>query len=291
MAVTAERADARYRELRGRVAVITGAAKGIGQGIASRLAIEGMRVVAADVDADALAATATMLRKLDVPVVAFHGDVSRIDDIDRLFDATLQAFETVDVLVNNAANLQRRRLLDDHDGLLELQLATNVAGPYVCSQRAAAIMRGAGGGSIIHISSVGAARAHHRGLPYDVTKGAINSMTQAMAVDLGGYGIRVNAIGPGLTHTYRTDAADPSDYRATAERAPLRRYGTVADIAAMVAFLASSESSYVTGQVMYVDGGLTAQLDSGLEAFPSRAESEPATRGAPAAVGGGHHDA
>lgn len=254
--------DARYPELRGRVAVVTGAAKGIGQGIALRMASEGMRVVAVDIDADSLTTTANALRALGVPVMAFHGDVSLPGDIVRLFEEALQAFGTVDLLVNNAANLRRSRLLDDHEGLLELQLATNVAGPYLCSQRAAAIMREAGGGSIIHISSVGAARAHHRGLPYDVTKGAINAMTQAMAVDLGGYGIRVNAIGPGLTHTWRTDAfRDPAAYRAAADRVPLHRFGTVDDIAAMVAFLASDEASYVTGQIIYVDGGLSAQLE------------------------------
>ncbi len=257
-----ERMDARYPELRGRVAVVTGAAKGIGQGIALRMASEGMRVVAVDIDADSLTTTANALRALGVPVMAFHGDVSLPGDIVRLFEEALQAFGTVDLLVNNAANLRRSRLLDDHEGLLELQLATNVAGPYLCSQRAAAIMREAGGGSIIHISSVGAARAHHRGLPYDVTKGAINAMTQAMAVDLGGYGIRVNAIGPGLTHTWRTDAfRDPAAYRAAADRVPLHRFGTVDDIAAMVAFLASDEASYVTGQIIYVDGGLSAQLE------------------------------
>ncbi len=283
-----ERAPALYSELRGKVAVVTGAAKGIGQGIAVRLASEGMHLVAADIDADALEATAGALRKLDVPVVAFHGDMSRASDIDRLFEATMRAVDTVDLLVNNAADLRRRRLLDDDGGLLEQQLATNVAGPYLCSQRAATIMRRSGGGSIVNISSVGATRAHHRGLPYDVTKGAINSMTQAMAVDLGGYGIRVNAVGPGLTHTYRTDTTDPSAYHATARRAPLRRYGTVADIASMVAFLASSEAGYVTGQVIYVDGGLSAQLDSELEAAPSRPRAEPAPT-APAAEG--HRDA
>jgi 3-oxoacyl-[acyl-carrier protein] reductase len=285
------RAEARYPELRGRVAIITGAAKGIGQGIAARLASEGMRLVAADIDADSLAATADALRKLDVPVVAFHGDVSQIADIDRLFDATMQSFETVDVVVNNAADLRRRRLLDDDDGLLEKQLSTNVAGPYLCSQRAAAIMRRNGRGSIIHISSVGAIRAHHRGLPYDVTKGAINSMTQAMAVDLGGYGIRVNAVGPGLTHTYRTEEADPAAYRESANRAPLGRYGTVPEIAAVVAFLASTEASYVTGQVIYVDGGLTAQLDSVLESTTIHPTSEAPAPVAPASTRGDDHDA
>ena len=122
-------------------------------------------------------------------------------------------------------------------------------------------MREAGGGAIIHISSVGALRAHHRGFPYDVTKGAINAMTMAMAVDLGEYGIRVNAIGPGVTRTYLTEASTtPADRRATEAGIPLQRSGTVDDIGALVASLSSSEASYITGQVIYVDGGITAQL-------------------------------
>lgn len=252
---------ARYPDLRGRVAIVTGAAKGIGQGIARRLAAEGMRVVAGDKDGESLTATTSELRRGGGTVEPFQGDLSRDEDIDLLFDRVLGTFGTVDVLVNNAADLHRSRLLDEHSELLELQLATNVRGPYLCSQRAAAIMREAGGGSIIHISSVGAVRAHHRGFPYDVTKGAVNAMTLAMAVDLGEYGIRVNAVGPGVTRTYLTEAmTPPAARRATEQGIPLRRSGTIADIGAMVAFLASSEASYVTGQVIYVDGGITAQL-------------------------------
>ena len=253
----------RYPELEGQVAIVTGAAKGIGQGIAVRLAAEGMRIVAADVDAGALTDTAGALRDLDVAVLEVAADVGRAADIETMFESTLDAFGTVDLLVNNAANLHRRRFLDEHDELLHAQLDTNVVGPYRASQRAAAIMRDAGGGSIVHISSVGALRAHHRGFPYDITKGAINALTLAMAVDLGGYGVRVNAIGPGVTHTYRTDGyaeQDPESYRTTARRIPIGRWGTVSDIGAMVAFLASPEASYVTGQTIYVDGGISAQL-------------------------------
>jgi 3-oxoacyl-[acyl-carrier protein] reductase len=253
----------RYPDLSGQVAVVTGAAKGIGQGIATRLAAEGMKVVAADIDSNALKRTADDLRHFGATVLDVHGDVGRPEDIAALFDTVAENFGTVHALVNNAADLHRRRLLDEHDELLELQLATNVRGPYQCSQRAAAVMRASGGGSIVNISSVGAARAHHRGFPYDVTKGAVNAMTLAMAIDLAEYGIRVNAIGPGVTHTYRTGPylqADPTSYEATSARIPLGRWGTVTDIAAMVAFLVSPEASYVTGQVIHVDGGISAQL-------------------------------
>jgi 3-oxoacyl-[acyl-carrier protein] reductase len=265
----------RYRELAGKVAVVTGAAKGIGQGIAARLALEGMHIVAADADEESLAITASALRGLDAAVVEVPGDLAREDEIDALFAAALERFGSVDVLVNNAADLNRRRVLDPHEALLDLQLATNVRSPYLCSAKAAAIMRETGAGSIVNISSVGGIRAHHRGLPYDVTKGAIDAMTRAMAVDLGIHGIRVNAIGPGLTHTYRTDPErNPEAYRAAAGRVPLRRFGTPSDIAAMVAFLASDDASYVTGQVIYVDGGLVIQLDPPPESPPPPDERE-----------------
>jgi 3-oxoacyl-[acyl-carrier protein] reductase len=220
---------------------------------------EGMSVVAADLDEQTLSRTVDMLTASGGSVMAFVGDLGLDAQIDRLFEETLDRFGTVDLLVNNAADLRRRRMLDAHTDVLDDQLAINVRSPYLCSQRAAAIMRDGGGGSIVHISSVGALRAHHRGFPYDVTKGAINAMTLAMAVDLGEYGIRVNAIGPGVT--FKGDRpVDEAERRITESRIPLRRSGTVEDIAAMVAFLASSESSYVTGQIIYVDGGITAQL-------------------------------
>jgi 3-oxoacyl-[acyl-carrier protein] reductase len=255
----APRANAgRYPELAGGVAVITGSAKGIGRGIASRLVAEGMSIVAADVDGDSLNATVDAFREAGAQIHPYVGDLGETGAVDGLFREAVERFGTVDVLVNNAADLRRRRLLDDHADVLDAQLAVNVRSPYLCSQRAAAIMRDHGGGSIVHISSVGALRAHHRGLPYDVTKGAINAMTLAMAVDLGEYGIRVNAIGPGVT--FKGDRPVDEERRITESRIPLRRSGTVEDIAAMVAFLASPESSYVTGQVIYVDGGITAQL-------------------------------
>jgi 3-oxoacyl-[acyl-carrier protein] reductase len=249
----------RYPELGGRVAVVTGAARGIGHGILHRLGAEGMRVVAADIDAQALAGMTEILRDTGVETLAVHGDIGRPEDVDDLFRAAVAAFGTVDLLVNNAADLGRKRLLDEHDELLERQMAVNLLGPYRCSQRAAAIMRDSGGGSIVHISSVGALRAHPRGFPYDVTKGAVNAMTLAMAVDLAEYGIRVNAIAPGAMRTYRIDP-DAEAYQERNARIPLGRHGTPADIASAVAFLASPDASYITGQVIYVDGGITAQL-------------------------------
>lgn len=250
----------RYPELTGQVAVVTGGAKGIGQGIALRLGREGMRLVLADNDGESLAATANSLRELGVQVLAFEGDLSQTAVIDQLFKLTLETFAGVNLLVNNAADLNRRRLLDEHEALLEHQLAVNVRGPYLCSYQAAKIMRDSGGGNIIHISSVGALRAHWKGFPYDVTKGAINAMTQAMAIDLAEYNIRVNAIGPGATKTYRTGSSGNTAVSEMANRIPLKRFGLVSEMSSVIAFLASPEASYITGQIIYVDGGITAQL-------------------------------
>jgi 3-oxoacyl-[acyl-carrier protein] reductase len=121
-------------------------------------------------------------------------------------------------------------------------------------------MRETGGGNIIHISSVGGLRAHWRGFPYDVTKGAIDSMTRAMAIDLAEYNIRVNAIGPGATRTRRTPSDEHPVIQEMSGRIPLGRFGLVSEISSVVSFLASSEASYITGQIIYVDGGITAQL-------------------------------
>jgi 3-oxoacyl-[acyl-carrier protein] reductase len=250
----------RYPELAGQVAVVTGGAKGIGQGIVLRLARERMQVVVADIDGEALAATADTLNRLGVDLMAFHGDLGQAEVIRRLFEQTEAEYGGVDLLVNNAADLERRRLLDEHWELLDLQLATNIRGPYLCSYHAANLMRAAHGGNIVHVSSVGAFRAHWNGFPYDVTKGAINAMTWAMAIDLAEYNIRVNAIGPGATRTYRTPPDDHPVVQKIAARIPMGRFGTVAELGSVVAFLASPEASYITGQVIYVDGGMTAQL-------------------------------
>lgn len=254
-------AMARYGELAGRTAVVTGAARGIGRGIALRLAAEGMQLLVADIDGDALRELAGTLEASGASVRSHCGDLSSDEHIDAVFDTALGAFGTVDLLVNNAADLRRHELLDDRPDLLDRQLATNIRSPYRCAQRAAAIMRDGTGGGIVFISSVGAQRAHHRGLPYDATKGAVDAMTRAMAIELGPYGIRVNAVAPGLTETYRWHASgNVRRLESLATRVPLQRPGRVSDIAAMVAFLASSEASYVTGQVICVDGGITAQL-------------------------------
>lgn len=250
----------RYPELEGQVAIITGGANGIGQGIVLRLVREGMRVVIADIDGEALALTMDSLQHLGAEVRAFQGDVGQPEAVKQLFQETIKAFGDVHLLVNNAADLERRRLLEEHEDLLNRQISTNLLGPYLCSIQAAKFMRQGGGGNIIHISSVGALRAHWKGFPYDVTKGAVDAMTRAMAIDLAEYKIRVNGIAPGAIRTNRIPPNKHPLVQEMSARIPLQRFGLVSEISSVVAFLASPEASYITGQILYTDGGITAQL-------------------------------
>jgi 3-oxoacyl-[acyl-carrier protein] reductase len=250
----------RYPELAGKVAIVTGSSRGIGRGIAMRLAREGMKVVINARTAEAVQETTAQLRALDAEALAVPADLGRSAGVDALFDTTLEAYGAVHVLVNNAADLRREHFFKVDERLLDDQLATNVRGPYLCANRAAEAMRGLGEGSIINISSVGGFRAHWRGLPYDVTKGAIDMMTRAMALELAEFGIRVNSIAPGAIYARALTIPDEPRLRDFGDRIPMGRFGMPLEIGAATAFLSSVDASYITGHVLFVDGGMTAQL-------------------------------
>jgi NAD(P)-dependent dehydrogenase (short-subunit alcohol dehydrogenase family) len=247
----------RYPELNGQVAIVTGSSRGIGKGTAKRLAREGMKIVLHGYDANELNATADEFRALDLPVAAVLADFSAANAVDVLFEGALKAFGTVDLLVNNAADLRRTSIFKVDTALLDHQLAVNLRTPYLAAQRAAEIMLPKKHGNIVSISSVGGARAHWDGLPYDVTKGGIDAMTRAMALDLANEGIRVNAIAPGWI--IDRDPKDP-EVQELAHRIPTDRPGKTLEIGAAVAFLASDDAAYITGHILFVDGGLSVQL-------------------------------
>ena len=192
-----------------------------------------------------------------MPAIGVCVNFADEDATEQLFKVALGSFGTVDLLVNNAADLRRTNFERADAALLDHQLAVNLRVPYLCALRAAKIMRPKQHGSIISVSSVGGLRAHWSGLPYDMTKGGIDAMTRAMAIELARHNVRVNAVAPGAIQIERSK---PQEVDVVSARIPIARFGTPLEIGAAVAFLASDDAAYVTGQVLYVDGGITAQL-------------------------------
>ncbi len=250
--------------MRGKVAVVTGSSTGIGRGIAERLAAEGARVVVNARHAERAAAVAEALRGAGAEALAVAADVGYREEVERLFAETLRVYGTVDILVNNAGWANPvAHILEMDEAHWDDVLRTNLKSSYLCTQRVANIMVDQRKpGAIVNVSSFGAARSHRYMAAYDATKGGIEAFTRTAALDLAPFAIRVNAVGPGAIHTERMEARGAAARVQRGQVVPLGRVGYPADIAAAVAFLASDDAAYVTGQVLYVDGGVLAQLRS-----------------------------
>jgi len=245
-----------------KVAIVTGSGTGIGRGIAERLAAEGAKVVVNGRHPETIEPVARALREAGAEAIAVTADVGYREQVDRLFDATVAAFGGVDILVNNAGWASPgAHFLELEEEHWDSVLRTNLKGVYLCTQRAATLMVDQDRpGSIISISSFGAARSHRYLAAYAASKGGIEAFTRVVALDLAPIGIRVNAVGPGAIHVEQYDRLGLENARRRAQLVPLGRVGYPADIAGAVAFLASEDASYITGQVIYVDGGMLAQL-------------------------------
>lgn len=239
--------------LQGKVAIVTGAGRGIGKGIAARLAAEGCRLVVTALESDQVEAVASELRGAGAEVEAKAGDIGQAATADELIRTALDRFGGLDVLVNNAGwALPVAHLLEMDEDHWDTVLRTNLKSVYLTTSRAARVMaRDRRGGAVVNMSSWGAIRAHRQMAAYDASKGGIDGFTRAAAVDLAPYGIRVNAVAPGTVHT--------ESYAGSPEMVPLGRVAEPEDVAAAVAFLASDDARYITGQVIQVDGGMGAQ--------------------------------
>jgi len=247
-----------YPDLRGKVAIVTGGGRGIGKAIAARLAREGVRVALASRGAEALEASAEAIRSAGGVAEAIATDVGRADQVDRLFATAAERLGPPDILVNNAAHMVYTPSTSElaEEDWLEF-VATNVNGPMFCTVRAARAMGGRGG-AIVNISTVGALRSHYGMGAYDITKAVTDSLTRTTGIELIRQGIRVNAVAPGRTHGGDGPYAPGPDL--VRPRIPIGRAAHAEEIASVVAFLASSESSYIVGQTVCVDGGLATQL-------------------------------
>jgi 3-oxoacyl-[acyl-carrier protein] reductase len=254
-------------QLAGKVAIVTGAASGIGKAIAERYGAEGAHVVVNDVGLAGAEVVAQAIIAAGGSALAVAADVSDAAQVDALFEATLARFGTLDVLVNNAGLTNtERHFLDADESWWNRIIAVNLSGAFLCGQRAAQIMARKGAGVIINMSSGGATRAHRGNAAYDAAKGGIEALTRAMALDLGPYGVRVNGLVPGSIDS-KGMAADLK--RARGETIPLGRVGEIEELAGPAVFLASDDARYITGHMLVVDGGLLSQQRSAqVDIFP-----------------------
>lgn len=246
-------------KLDGKVAVVTGAARGIGLAIARRYVAEGARVVIADVDAAAGKAAARSLGGACRFKVADVGDAPQAQG---LIAEACNAFGALDILVNNAGIVHAADFLELAEADFDRVLRTNLKGAFLVGQAAARRMveqakAGRPPGAIVNMSSVNAVLAIPNQVPYCVSKGGIAQLTKVMALALAPHGIRVNAIGPGsiMTDILKAVATDREAKRRLLARTPLGRIGEADEIAAIAVFLASDDAGYVTGQTVYADGG------------------------------------
>jgi NAD(P)-dependent dehydrogenase (short-subunit alcohol dehydrogenase family) len=248
--------------LKGKVAIVTGGGTGIGKGISRSLAEAGARVVIAQPTLEKAVKAAEELRAEGYEILPLSVDISSREMVQRLVSETLEEFGQIDILVNNAALTGSRvssPFLDLTDELLERTIDVNLKGTFIVSQEVARKMAGRGG-SIIHISSVGAYAAQEGATIYCATKSALLGLTKTMALELAPHNIRVNAIAPGdiRTETSENVVEEVKENGLSGNyfrRIPLNRRGEPAEIGPTAVFLASDDSSYITGETIIVDGG------------------------------------
>lgn len=239
--------------LKDKVCIVTGGAQGIGEACARRFAREGAQVVIADLADTPGQALATELGALFV-----HCDVGDKAQVDAVVARTVQAHGRIDVLVNNAGIFRAADFLDVTEADFDAVLRVNIKGSFLMGQAVARVMAQAGGGNIVNMSSVNGVLAIPTIASYNVSKGGINQLTRVMALALADKGIRVNAVAPGTIATELAAKAVLTSEEAKAKimsRTPMKRLGEPSEIADVVAWLVSDAASYVTGEIVVVDGG------------------------------------
>ena len=242
----------------GKVAIITGAAQGIGLACAERLHKEGAIVALADIQLKAASNAASRLDPTGTRAVALHCDVGKPSEIRALVDDVVGRFGRLDIMVNNAAISSTTPALDLTEEELDRVLDVNLKGCYFGTQEASRVMiKQDSGGAIVNMSSAQAELVIPDRVPYGISKAAINQITRIFAIALARQNVRVNAVGPGtiLTPLSIRMSDNEAAYRRVLSRTPMGRVGRADEVSGIVSFLASSDASYVTGQTLYADGG------------------------------------
>jgi len=245
--------------MKGKVAVVTGAARGIGKAVAERLALEGASVVLCDLLSKELDQTLEQFRNRGFRVEGFRMDISRLKEVRKMATSVLDRFDTLDILVNNAGVSQKSLATEITEEEVDHLVAVNLKGTFYCTQVFLPVMKQKRYGKIVNISSRTSLGKAKRTV-YSATKAAIIGMTRTLALELASHSVNVNCVGPGPIATELFDQVNPKNSPVTealVQSIPLQRLGTPEDVAALVAFLASNEASFITGQTVYICGGLS----------------------------------
>jgi NAD(P)-dependent dehydrogenase (short-subunit alcohol dehydrogenase family) len=241
-----------------KVALVTGAARGIGLAVAKRFLAEGWRVALLDIERELLSQSVTALDAAG-DTLALHCDVSDARAVGGAISELERHFGRLDALVNNAGVAVFTPLLETSDDDWNRVLAVNLTGPFICTKAAAPLMRDHGGGAIVNITSISGLRASTLRSAYGTSKAGLAHLTKQLAVELAALGIRVNGVAPGPVETAMAKAVHTPEIRADYHDAiPLNRYGLEEELAEAVLFLCSDRASYITGQILAVDGGFDA---------------------------------
>lgn len=243
-----------------KVAIVTGGSKGLGRGLAEALAAAGAHVVVCSRNVDEGQAVADSLKQMGVDSLAFRVDVKEKDQVQAMVDGVMEHFGRIDILVNNAGVVVAKHVVDLTEDDWDYVLDINLKGTFLCSQAVGKVMIQQGGGRIINMGSILGRVADVALAAYCASKGGVKMLTKAMAAEWARYNINVNAIAPSYVETdlNRDALSDERVLNRIIRRTPMRRLGTNDDITGACLYLASDAAKFVTGQVIYVDGGWTA---------------------------------